>query len=551
MGKNKNNSGREKRNSLSVTQIQKETNYNIISNNIDIYSDDYSFPIKTGMKFPDQKLKDRADLTLTNTLLYNNDYDRVFSSYLCGLSGVDYNTYDMQIREICASLPYFKKVVDTYRDLIMSNKPIVDIDTENNNSAYESIVNKSNLNLALCDIIKSDFIQPCSLYLVNKNKLGKDVITEIPCKNFIIYMDPEDISCVYSYVTFSIYNNSIEFIEYINNGTINKYTYTYNSGCIGKLIEKGTTQAFNGKYNEAPCVLFSNNVNRLGDIYGNDRFSTFDSAILGVIRTFNQILRLSERCREEIKIVPESALSRTPVVGGVFLNKGVITYPDNVEPDRRPTVEFKRPQLKDDIEAAIDAFNKAVSTLASATNVSKIFFDFETAGTRTLSGEALKTMLLPTTIESKQLINNKMEGIKELIHKILLLNDYDISTDNIGIDFKDGIPESLESKVDYVDKRLANKTMNLIDAIKYLDNTSTNTAINQLRSIAKMNELINNQNEPTEENESANTINEENSDVVSFSADVESSTLEDNVDSDSNVVLSPEELPFGGTDYKL
>jgi hypothetical protein len=540
---------------LNTKQIQKETNYNITSENIDIYSEDYSFPIKSGTKFPDDKLTARANLVYTNTLLYNNRYDKVFGTYLNNFSIADINMYDTQIRDICASLPYFKKTVNSYISLITGNKPIIDIDSSNLGNMYESIIDKCNIVKIMNDIIKSDFLQPCSLYIVEKNKKGLDVVREVPCKNFVIYVDPEDITTVYSYLTFSITGNIIEFIEYINDGTIYKRVFKYNDGVVGSEIKDAyeESKAFNGKFNEAPCILFSNNVDRLGDIYGNDRLSTFDSAVLAVIRSFNQIIRLCERLKEEIRVVPESALQVLPTGQYVYLNKGVVTYKDNCGTDTRNDVKIITIELKDNIEAAILAFDKAVATLASASSLSKIFYDFEFAGSRTLSGEALKTMLLPTTMEAKHIISDKMDGMKELIHKILLLNDVDIDLSEISIDFNEGIPESLSNKVEYVNSRLENGTFNKVDAIKYLDGVSTNKAISSIIAMNKLNKLLDSPvldklleqvDDETEENNEEQANNED----IAFDINKDDTIVDS--DTDEPVFLSPQELPFGGIDIK-
>jgi hypothetical protein len=291
----------------------------------------------------------------------------------------------------------------------------------------------------------------------------------------------------------------------------------------------------------------------LGDIYGNDRLSTFDSAVLAVIRSFNQIIRLCERLKEEIRVVPESALQVLPTGQYVYLNKGVVTYKDNCGTDTRNDVKIITIELKDNIEAAILAFDKAVATLASASSLSKIFYDFEFAGSRTLSGEALKTMLLPTTMEAKHIISDKMDGMKELIHKILLLNDVDIDLSEISIDFNEGIPESLSNKVEYVNSRLENGTFNKVDAIKYLDGVSTNKAISSIIAMNKLNKLLDSPvldklleqvDDETEEN------NEEQANIEDIAFDVNKDNTVVDSDTDEPVFLSPQELPFGGIDIK-
>ena len=467
---------------LNCTTIQKEDNFNILNDKIDIYPADYSFPIKTGDVFPDDKLRERANRSLTNRLLYKNQYDKIFSMYLTTLPEID-PTYGFQIRDIVTQLPFFRKTVVGFEGLCVGNNPLFDFPDIENDSC-DRIINNSNMKAVLRSVIEGDFMDACNLYKVTLDNNNKPVVQQIPTKNFIIYNDPNNIISVYSYLTFSILKDRIEFIEYKYNGEITKHVFSYGGGVVGKeLCEPETTQAFNGKYNEAPVVLFSNNIENLNDVYGNDRFSTFDSSVLAVSKAFSNLLRLDDRLKEMIRKVPDSATTRDFGMGNMFVNRGTITYPDNTDPIQRPDIEYIIPDISANITAGIEIFKQAVKTLSMSSGLSNIFYDFEKAGTGNLSGKALESMIMPTLIEVKNICSSKEQGVKMLARKLCLLHDIDISIDKIDLDFNEGLPKDEKEQTDIITERLTNKTIGLVDAIRKLDRIPYRVAKEQAREL--------------------------------------------------------------------
>lgn len=499
---------------LKVQTVQVEKNFNIISENIDIYPSDYSFPIKTGDTFPDKKLQDRANKSFTNRLLFRNNYEKIFSTYLQSIPEIDM-TYGFQIRDITAEIPHFYKVVSGFTGLTIGNGVLFDF-PDAVDARCDTLISSSNMNETLKSIIEGDFMDACNLYKVNRDNKGNPVIEQIPTKNFIVYNDPNNLASIYSYLTFSIIKGKIEFIEYLYNGIIRKVVFEYHDSKIGKQLgDIEETVAFDGKYKEAPVVLFRNNVLNLNDTYGYDRFSQFDSSVLAVCKAFMNLLRLDEKCREIIRKVPDSAISRNVGAGGAFWNRGTISYNENTEKDLRPDIEYITPDLKNNIEACIEVYKQSVKTLAMSSGLSHIFFDFERAGTGVLSGKALESMMMPTLIEVNKLITSKEKPVKELVRKICLLGDIDTPINKIDVDFNEGLPKDEKEQTDIVVERLNSRTISLVDAIRKLDRVPMRIAREQANTILG---LVN-ENKPAVDNMDniKNDINE-NSDI-NFSTD--------------------------------
>lgn len=527
---------------LSVQTIQTEKNYNIISENIDIYPADYSFPIKSGDVFPNKKLKDRADRSFTNKLLYKNQYDKIFGTYFQNLPEVDI-TYGFQIRDITAEIPHFYKVVSGFTGLCIGNGVMFDF-PDDISSACDSIVNSSNIREALRSIIEGDFMDSCNLYKVNLDNLNNPIIEEIPVKNFIIYNDPNNIASIYSYLTFSIIGNKIEFIEYLYNGKIRKVCFSYDGSKIGRQLgDIEETLAFNGVFAEAPVVLFKNNTYNLNDTYGSDRFSQFDSSVLAVCKAFMNLLRLDERCREIIRKVPDSAISRNE---GMFWNRGTISYNENTDSAQRPDIEYITPDLKNNIEACIEVYKQTVKTLAMSSGLSHVFFDFEKVGAGNLSGKALESMMMPTLIEVNRIVESKTKPIKELIRKLCLLNGIDTSIKNIDVDFNQGLPKDEKEQTEIISQRLNNGTISLVDAIRKLDRVPMRVAKEQANYILG---LVGDKGYAlSSDSDSNNIVNDNNS--VGFSTEEQNENVNDMHNKNSNTIADVQ-LAVTPRDYSM
>lgn len=534
---------------------------NLIEDNWSIYNDNgymyklddngnYISPIKSGVSFPFEFTKELANKTLTNKALYNTKYANIFGSFLNTLPGLNGNNYDVQIRDICANIPYFKKIVDSYISIIVSNGVIIDIE---GNEQAEKVINNNDIVALTIQLIKDYFMQGTSCVLVNKNNNVN--INALDIKNFMIMKDALDFNYIHSYVVYNVvYNkNIIEIVEYINGdanhlindkvikvekGNVIKYIYEYNDGTIGKLLNYSIDYCYktsDGYIKECPVVSIAYNKDEMTDNYGNDLFSTFDSVALAPIMAFNNILKLCNRVCDITKIVPQSSIVKASY-GIVNLNLGAVTYDDNIPKDIRPEISYVIPPLKEQIEGALEAFNKAASTLAASTSTSSILFDSEKIVGSRVSGETLKVLMSQTILQSK-MITEQIKGlIVDTIKRVLLYNGINIDKANISITLNDSPFDDNKDKIEYVNARLDNGTFDKVDAIKYLDKVSKSKALLQLRSMNNYTTLS--------ENGSNNNIVVDKTNINYEASDKNDKTAEAKERDNSGVILD-KQLPFG------
>ena len=456
-----------------------EENYSIVSENIDIWPGE--FPFKAGDKFPTDRVRERASISKTNRMLFNNDYSAIASSLLDVIPEID-PMYGYQIKQIVADIPYFKTIVDAFVSLCCSPAPIIDT-PDSVDYKLSEIIGDSNLLSTLEYRIRSIFMDVIDVYVVKKDNQGKPIIQSIPVKNCIIYNDNSDVNSIYDIEIFNISNNKVEFIDYYYDGRIEKRTFEYVNGKIGEMIgDIETTLAFNGKYKVSPAGFIKHNVEHPGDTYGVDQFRYWDASIVSVCRSFMNLFRLNEKCREIIRKIPESSLTRTSGGTYAFVNKGTVTYSDGIEKDQRPDIEYVIPQLKDNIESAIQALDKATKMVSSSSGLSPIWFDFEKLGSN-LSAKSIKAAMVPTALKANMICDSMTSAIQDIVMKLALMYDIQINRSDINVTWFDGITDDLED-VEYINRRLENNTMSHEDALVYLDHVSRRVAREQIAKIA-------------------------------------------------------------------
>lgn len=451
--------------SLGNISLQSEKNYSIKSENVDIWGGE--FPYKAGDKFPSEKLQERADISLTNRMLFNNEYDKIFGYMLNSINELD-PIYGMQIKEIASNLPYFKTITEAYVSLCCSPLPIIDtpdvVDTKVSN-----VVHNSNLYPVIQSVFKSLMVDTIDAYKLSVDIKGNPIFTQIPVKNLEVFVSSEDLVTIYCVNVSNVLNDKVEFISYYFDGRIEKRTFNYSGGILGSLIgEVEQSEAFGGKYKESPIIVVKHNTESINDVYGVDQFRYWDAGVVGLCRSLANLFKLNERCREIIRKLPEGAISRVQTGASLFLNKGVVTYPDGTSADQRPDIEYLIPELKNNIDACISTIEKTTKLLSVSSSLSPVWFDFEKMGSN-LSAKSLRAAMIPTTLKAQMMCDNMTPYIKEMVQKLALLSDIEINFNDIDIYWEAGVGDDESDVLDIVERRLSNNTMTIEDAIARLD----------------------------------------------------------------------------------
>lgn len=510
-----------------------ENNWGIVDENTDIW--DGELPYKPGMTFPTKEIIDRAMISKTNRLIYNNNVDDIYTNIISVFPEIDPN-YGWQIREIITSLPYFKNATNAWVGLIAGDVPLVNINEELDIKLSELLEN-SNFAETIQNEVRSRFLDIISAYRVDVDINGKPLIVAIENKNLICFVNKDIPNSIEVNVVFSIYKDKkgiqyIDFVEYHYDGLIRKHTFYYNNGTIGNYAEDvKETLAFDGKYKASPIVVFRHNVVN-NEVYGTDQYRYWSPSMLAGMRELQNVLRLGERTREMIRKVPNSAIKKNPVDGSsVFYNKGTIGYTEGTD-GKSPDIEYVVPEIR--MEEAVKALDHAVKQIAMDTQLGVAFYNIDSLGSR-LSAESIRAAMFPARLEAQRMVTEMKPYVKELIVRLGYIADLDINSSKLSIEFYDGFPKDELDDIKAVQLRLESDrpSITLEDAIMKLDRIPLRVA-----------------------RQKAKEINEEMfkfKDINKNTQDIENVTIEENLDEelianevDENKLLTHDLKPTAG-----
>lgn len=446
-----------------------EDNWSVLNEGVDIW--DGKLPYTTGVKFPTADIVDRAAVSKTNRLIYNNEVEEIYTNIISVYPEID-PSYGWQIREIITNLPYFKNSTNAWVGLIAGDVPLVDT-SEDIDMELSAVIENSNFAETIQNEVRSRFLDIISAYRVDVDITGKPIIVPIEAKNIICFVNKDIPSSIEVTVVFSIYTADngeqyIDFVEYHYDGLIRKHTFFYNNGVIGDYVtEVEESYAFGGKYKASPIVVFKHNVVN-NEIYGTDQYRYWSASMLAGMRELQNVLRLGERTREMIRKVPNSAIRKNPIDGSsVYLNKGTIGYTESSD-GSSPDIAYIVPEIR--MEEAIKALDKAVHQIAMDTQLGVAFYNLESLGSR-LSAESIRAAMFPARLEAQRMVTEMKPSVKELIVKLGYVAGITVNASKLSVEFYDGFPKDEIEDIKAVQLRLESSTpsITLEDAIMKLD----------------------------------------------------------------------------------
>lgn len=466
-------------------QYMEETNWSVVDEDCEVWPGE--LPFKQGDTFPTEDIKTRASISKTNKMLYNDDTQQILLNMLQVVPETD-AFYGWRIREIVMNLPTFKNIANSWVGLCAGKFPLIDVVGDNDNDSFDmsTIVNSSNISEILQSEVRSRFLDVISAYRVDTDKNGKPFICTIEAKNLICYVSEDMPSKIEVNVVFSVYRRNgkefIDFVEYHDDGKIVKTTFKYAGGTVGEFVERNEGVAFGGKFKASPIVVFKHNA--VGnEVYGSDTYRYLVPSVLALDRALQNVMRLSERCREQIRKVPDTAIQRNEVDGSsVFFNKGTISYPAGT--GNSPDIEYIVPEIR--MEEAIKALEAAIRQVSMDSGLGVAFFDASSLGSR-LSGDSLRSLLYPVRIEANRIVGEMMRPLKELIVKLGYNYGVDIEYSHLSVEFYVDMNDDPAKDVDAVMSRLNsdNPSISIEDAIMKLDRVPLKVARERANSIRK------------------------------------------------------------------
>lgn len=474
-----------------------ETNYSILDPFVEVWNGE--FPFNTGDTFPTDKIKNRASWYNTNYMLYNNKIKDVLDSFLYTLPMVDL-VNQMQIRELITGLPDFKNATDSWVTLMAAKAPFVEVSDSCTQNDMDNLLRVAGISNCVKHIIKSSIMCGNAVVRVDLNESGNVVFRPIKCGRWQPYVFENDPQGIQVNMIFNQYSKDgseyIEFICFHYNGRVERRTFEYSSNTLGKELEdlRYDGNAFDG-VELSPIVVFSHNTVD-GNIIGVDEYRYWEAAILITIRCLFNIMKLADRSRENVKIVPNSALTMDEESGiTVDINKGSIGY-DNLE--KIPEVKYSSPDIAN-MQYLLELYDRSVQRVSIDTQLGLAFYDSEKLGSN-LSAKAIEASMYPAKIKATSFISELESPLKELVIKCAAAGGMTVSEGDISLTFYNSFPNDKKELTETIQSRIGT-TLSTVDAIQILDGVTRDVADKKSKEILSESTVkktcnVNNSNSP-------------------------------------------------------
>lgn len=450
-------------NSSNINYID-EPDFNILPNDAIVWRGD--FPFKFGDVFPTEEIKKRAKVYHTNTLLYKNELNDVYSGVFTWSDLNDAFTRT-KIKSITPSLPSFKSCTDLWVDLLVSKAPKIDGVGDALNSLSSALSKTNFLSCIRTAVRDSLFVYGNKCIRVDMVNGGVKLVP-MPVKSWVPFVNSDDFTTIECNCFFNIFVDGgrefCEFILYFENGEIWKLLFDYNGGKLGALVEETKTTS---DFGVSPIVVFQGSKPE-DSVFGTGTYNCWDASIASCIRAFENILLLAERSKEITRIVPEGSTLLDANSGIRYsMNGGTITYKDLESP---PTVQMIVPSV--DLSSAIEVYKTCLGRLASDTSLALAFFD-NALLSGNVSAKAMRTSLYPTALKAEGMLSDLVLPTQNLVYKISRALNLDIKFEDFHIVYDTNFIEDSTEQMQILQARVGSKpTLSVADAIVRYDGVS-------------------------------------------------------------------------------
>lgn len=489
-------------------------------------------PWGTGDRFPTDSIMERANIYKTFDALYNNNFNGIYDNVI-GINEFLQNPItNRPVQNINANLPDYHNMTTMWLNFLTANAPRVTVKNgEDNTGGLDSIISASNFGEVLRKILRDTlFLHGNCVCRVDRQDGANSRIVLMPTKCWQPLMNEVEPTIIDVNVFFNIFGNKdgdfIEFISYFEDGAIKKELFRYNkaSKTIGDFVSEEIGEAYGG-LGVSPIVVFS------GDTLNNSVFGIpickyWDSAVSGVMHSYNTLGIMAERLKEIMRCMPASATTTDEKSGcTVSAMHGALSYDGTEGAELVAQAGYKTPTVP--FSDALEYYNATSKRLSRDTFIPFAFLDPDSSIARgAYSAKALKTMTWTTEQYAQSMIVMVKDTFRMLVYKLYLSMGIDLSIDSISVVFEPGVRDE-ETLLNIVAKRSGDAvTMSRKEAIGLLDNVDSFVAENKAREL-----------EGLEPKPSADVISETDSGDASVVSSIAPTTVDGElVDNSENVI---------------
>lgn len=394
--------------------LQSEKDYSAIATDLKLW--DEHIPFKAGDTFPSEEMKKRADINKTMDMLVSNELAEVLGKYLCDMP--DLNPFQAQrIMDIVSSLPIFDTLVSGWTSILTPCFKGVKVKGVTRDDIWKAAYPQ------IETIIKNIFTACDRATLVYKaeDRVKIRVFTD---KNIVLFRTLSDERVVtITNVIKDKKGQKLECLSYLPDGKCVRDVFKYSNGRIGQqLVADELVQ-------EDRYIIYAKNGKNNKD-YGYPELVGSISSSLGVIRAFSALARLTEQSREEIKVLPSSAVRKDPVTGAAaYISNGTVGY-DELNPDAKHDAAILKPEL--DFDGVIKALETMLKQVSIYSGLSGIILGFEQISGNA-SGRLLLASCIPTMLRANRYISVLSNELTDLIVEVAKYSDETIDAEDVEL----------------------------------------------------------------------------------------------------------------------
>lgn len=394
--------------------LQNEKDYSAIATDLQLW--DEHIPLKPGDTFPNAEMKKRADINKTMDMLVSNELAEVLQKYICDMP--DLNPFQAQrITDIVSSLPIFDTLVSGWTSILTPCFKGVKVQGKERKDIWKTAYPQ------IETIIKNIFTACDRATLVYKadDRVNIRVFTD---KNIVLFRTLKDERVVtITNVIKDKQGQRLECLSYLPDGKCVRDMFKYSNGKVGKqLVADELVQ-------EDRYIIYAKNGKNNKD-YGYPELVGSIAASLGTIRAFSALARLTEQSREEIKVLPSSAVRKDPVTGAsAYISNGTVGY-DELNKDAQHDAAILKPEL--DFDGVIKALETMLKQVSIYSGLSGIILGFEQISGNA-SGRLLLASCIPTMLRANRYISLLSEELTNLIIEVAKYSDETIDAEDVEL----------------------------------------------------------------------------------------------------------------------
>lgn len=399
------------------------------------------FTHKKGDKFPDELTKKRAELYTINETFYRDSLSDmgVYSNRGLGLYNFTIMDSPTDVMPVIRN-PYYKYITDSWVGLLLSQGIKIDIADEKSAEILDTLQD-AKLVSTLEEVTRQ--LLQCGnapLQIVKYN--DKIELHCIPCKNWIPYKDEKNVTSIGCNEVYNTYNRDgegfIEFIDFLNDGTVERHTFKYDNGTIGEEVESDKYKQFEGIETSSFLVFTINKMTNA--LFGSDEYRYWASPIFLLNQISYQKQRLLNNASYYRANVPKSMVlstgdenSRRIVSLNGHDNINVLTNEPGDIINNEKNIEIAQMDISN-IKTLQEVEIYTIKRLAFDCGLGLSYFD-TVQGAFAASGESQRIAMRGTINKARLLSQSMTTTLKELIKFIGLLYGSEFCDSAINIEF--------------------------------------------------------------------------------------------------------------------